>query len=65
MQKDIKVIEVGKGENMIDINIQKANQDNERATADGMPKYIEKNVNGVIYKAIKVADKIYIPDIQT
>ena len=66
VQKDIKVIEVSKEENMIDINIEKVAQDNEhiilRATADGMPEYIEQNVNGVTYKAIKVADKIYIPD---
>ena len=66
VQKDIKVIEVSKEENMIDINIEKVAQDNEhiilRATADGMPEYIEQNVNGVTYKAIKVADKVYIPD---
>lgn len=69
VQKDIKVIEVSKEENMLDINIEKVAQDNEhiilRATADGMPEYIEQNVNGVTYKAIKVADKIYIPDINT
>ena len=66
VQKDIKVIEVSKEENMLDINIEKVAQDNEhiilRATADGMPEYIEQNVNGVTYKAIKVADKIYIPN---
>ena len=37
---------------MLDINIEKANQDNEhiilRATADGIPEYIEQNVNGII-----------------
>ena len=32
----------------------------QRATADGIPEYIEQNVNGITYKAIKVADKIYI-----
>ncbi len=66
VQKGIKVIEVSKEEAMIDINIEKVAQDNEhiilRATADGTPEYIEKNVNGITYKAIKVADKIYIPD---
>lgn len=66
MQKNIKIIEVSKEETMIDINIERVNQDNEhiilRATADGTPEYIEQNVNGITYKAIKVADKIYIPD---
>ena len=51
---------------MIDINIKKVAQDNEhiilRATADGMPEYIEQNINGITYKAINLADKIYIPD---
>ena len=68
VQKDIKVIEVSKEENMLDINIEKVAQDNEhiilRATADGMPEYIEQNVNGITYKAIKIADKIYIPNIE-
>ena len=66
VQKDIKVIEVSKEENMLDINIEKANQDNKhiilRATADEMPEYIEQTLNGITYKAIKVADKIYIPN---
>ena len=69
LQNDIKVLEVSKLENIIDINIEKVENDKEhfylRATADGMPEYIEQNVNGVTYKAIKVADKIYIPDINT
>lgn len=47
-------------------NKKQVTQDNEhiilRATADGMPEYIEQNINGVVYKAIKVADKIYIQD---
>ena len=65
VQKELKIIEVSKLENVIDINIKKAEIDNEhiilRAIADGKPEYIEQNINSTIYKSIKVADKIYIP----
>lgn len=64
--KGLKVLEVSKMENVLDINIDKVQEDNEhiflRATAEGKPEYIDQNVNGTIYKAIKVADKIYIPN---
>ena len=67
LQKDIQVLEVSKTENMLDVNIEKVENDKEhiflRATADGKPEYINQNINGIIYKAIKVANKIYIPDI--
>lgn len=64
--KGLKVLEVSKLENVIDININQVEEDKEhiflRATAEGKPEYINQNINGTIYKAIKVADKIYIPD---
>lgn len=67
LQKDIQVLEVSKIENMLDVNIEKIENDKEhiflRATADGKPEYINQNIDGVTYKAIKVANKIYIPDI--
>lgn len=66
VQKGIEIVEVSKAENIIDINITPAQQDKEhfilRASADGKPEHIEQNVNGITYKAIKVADKIYIPN---
>ena len=66
ISKGIKVIEASKQEQMLDINIELAPQDNEhiilRANADDKPKYLTQTINGVTYKAIKVADKIYIPD---
>ena len=66
IQKRIKVIEVSRLEDIIDINIEPVEEDNEnlllRATADGKPEYIEENINGITYKAVKVADKIYIPN---
>lgn len=67
VSKGVKVIEASKQEQMLDINIELAPQDNEhiilRANADDKPEYVEQTINGITYKAIKVADKIYIPNI--
>ena len=66
IQKGIKVIEVSRLEDIIDINIEPAQEDKDhfllRATADGKPEYVEKQINGTTYKAIKIANKIYIPN---
>ena len=68
VSKGIKVIEASKQEQMLDVNIEPAPQDNEyiilRANADDKPEYLTYELNGINYKAIKVADKIYIPDIE-
>ena len=64
VNKGIQIVEVSKEEQIIDINIEKPEIDNEnlilRATADGKPEYVEQNINGFTYNAVKVADKIYI-----
>lgn len=64
IQKGLKVIEVSNDEKFIDVNIEKTSPDKDhlilRATANGKPEYITQTINGVNYKAIKVADKIYI-----
>jgi hypothetical protein len=66
IQKGMKVLEVSTDEKFLDINITKAEQDTEhillRANADGKPEEITQTLDGITYKAIKVADKIYIPD---
>ena len=66
VSKGLKVLEVSKEENMLDINLTKTKQDNNhiflRATADNLPEYVEQTLNGINYKAIEVADKIYIPN---
>ncbi|MEG1751952.1 MAG: hypothetical protein RR247_02695 [Clostridia bacterium] len=66
IQKGLKVLEVSNNEKFLDVNIDRVSEDTEhiilRATADGKPEYIAQTINGVNYKAIKVADKIYIPD---
>ena len=62
----MKVIETSKNENFLDGNINRLEEDNEhiiaRATAKGTPENVVHEINGIKYKAIKVADKIYIPD---
>ena len=66
VNKGIQIIEVSKEEQIIDINIEKPDIDKDniilRATADGKPEYVEQNINGTSYKAVRVADKIYIPN---
>ena len=66
ISKGIKVIEASKQEQMLDINIEPAQQDNEhiilRANADDKPENITYEIDGITYKAVKVGDKIYIPD---
>ena len=66
IQKGIKVIEVSKLEDIIDINIEPVEEDKDhlllRATADGKPECVEQTINETTYKAVKVADKIYIPN---
>ena len=66
VQKGLKVLEVSKLENIIDVNIKKASEDKERiilrANAPGKPEYISQTINGKTYQAVKVADKIYVPN---
>ena len=62
--KGLDVIEVTRLENIIDININQVEEDKQhmilRANADGKPEYVNHTINGITYKAIKVADKLYI-----
>lgn len=64
IEKGLDVIEASKLENIIDVNISQIQEDKNhialRATADGKPKTIEKVINGIKYKALQIADKIYI-----
>ena len=69
VKKGIKVLEISDDETFLDVNITKAEQDNEhfilRANADGKPENITYEIDGITYKAVKVGDKIYIPDTNT
>ena len=66
IQKGLKVLEISDAETFLDVNITPTEEDKEhiflRANTDGRPKYIEQIINGIKYKAVQVADKIYIPD---
>ena len=66
IQKELKVLEIASDEKFIDINIEKANIDTDhiilRANANGKPEYVNYEINGITYKAVKVANKIYIPN---
>ena len=66
VEKNMDIVEVSRAENILDVNITPAGEDKEhfilRATANGKPEYINQTINGTTYKAIKVGDKIYIPN---
>lgn len=66
VSKGLKVLEVSKQENMIDVNIKPVEEDNKHiflmATMYGEPRRIEQTINGITYKAIEVANQIYIPN---
>ena len=67
VKRGLKIIEVSSDEQFIDINIDKLTEEEPdkfilRAHADGKPEYLQQNVGGVTYKAVKVGDKMYIPN---
>ncbi len=66
VQKGLKVLEVGNATKFMGGNIDRLDENSEkvflRANSEGKPEYTTQTINGVTYKAVKVADKIYIPD---
>lgn len=66
VQKGFKIIEVGSDEKFLDVNIEKSDFISDkiilRADAKGKPETITQTLNGTTYNAIKVGEKIYIPD---
>ncbi len=64
--KGLKVLEVGNAEKFMDGNLERITEPSDklilRATAHGMPEYTKQTIDGITYKATKVADKIYLPD---
>lgn len=68
IKRGLKILEVSSDEQFIDINIDKLTEEEPdkfilHAHADGKPEYLQQNVGGgVTYKAVKVGDKIYIPN---
>ena len=66
-QKGLRIIEVSDDTQFLDGNIERLTKPEPtkfilRATANGEPEYFEKNIGGTTYKAVKVGDKIYIPN---
>lgn len=66
ISKGFKILEVGDDTKFLDINIEKAEAISDkiilRANSKGKPSYTEYTLNGKIYRAIQVEDKLYIPD---
>jgi len=69
ISKGIKVLEVSSDEKFIDVNIKKAEVNTDkfylRAYSKGKPESISYELDGKNYNAIKVNEKIYIPDRDT
>lgn len=66
IQHKIQVLEVANDTKFLDGNIGKveyeANHITLRATAKGLPENTTYTIDDIAYKAIRVADKIYVPD---
>ena len=66
ISKGCRIVEVASSEKFLDGNIPKLEKPSTkivlRATAEGEPAHTTYPYNGITYRAIKVEDKIYIPD---
>lgn len=66
VQKGLNVLEVGTADKFLNGNIPRAPENAERlllrANAKGTPIYTTQTIDCVTYTAVKVADKIYVPD---
>lgn len=66
VNKDLQVLEVGNATKFLDGNFDRVPENSDklllRANADGKPIYTTLTVDGVTYTAVKVANKIYVPD---
>jgi len=66
IDKGFKIIEVSGEDKFLDFNIDKAEPDTEaillRACLRGEPEKLTYKLNGITYPAVRVDDKIYIPD---
>jgi len=66
IQKGFKVLEISNGERFIDVNITIAEAKPDKlfvqAHATGKPETTTHTLNGTTYRAVRIADKIYVPD---
>ena len=68
IQHGLKIIEVSDGSQFLDGNISRLTEETDkyviRANVKGKPEHVNKAIDGVTYKAIKVGDRYYIPEKQ-
>lgn len=66
IQEGFEVLEVSDDGDFLDVNITKAGPETAkiimRAQSKGRPENIMYKLNGITYRAVKVAEKVYIPD---
>lgn len=67
IRRGFKILEISDDTQFLDGNIDRLTKLEPtkfilRANANGKPEYLQQNVGGVTYKAVKVGDKIYIPN---
>lgn len=65
IQKGFKILEVGNDETFLDGDIEKTEYSDNyllRAHAKGKPQYTSFSVEDITYKAIRIGDRVYIPD---
>ena len=66
IKNGMSIIEASSEEKFLDVNIEKVYDEPKqmilRATAKGKPQTVTYTLNGVTYKALRVGEKLYIPD---
>ncbi len=67
IKRGFKIIEVSDDTQFLDGNIERLTKPEPekfilRANANGKPEYLEQIIASTTYKAVKVGDKIYIPN---
>ncbi len=66
MQKGFTICEVGNESKFFDGNMERVEEKSDkiylRAGARGLPEQATQTIAGVTYRAIKVDDRIYVPD---
>ena len=67
IRRGFDIIEVSDDTQFLDGNIERLTEPKQdkliiRACSMGKPKYVEKNINGVMFKTLAIKDKSYIPN---
>ena len=66
IKNGMSIIEASSEEKFLDVNIEKVYDEPKqmilRATAKGKPQTVTYTLNGITYKALRVGEKLYIPD---